>query len=161
MAEGAALFRPTSPSLLPVEPHRGVALAVVGPALAHLDEEEEVDAAVELLLELGAGAGADALHLAALAAEHDRLLALALDEDRLRDLDAAVLELLPSLGLDGRGVGQLVMELEEDLLAGDLGGEKSLRRVGELILGKEPRPLGHGAREMAAEIVDAAAGEPR
>src|SRR5258708_37806053 len=120
-----------------------------------------MDAVAEQTLELEPGAGADALDLAAFVAEHDRLLAVALDIDGLADLDAAVLELLPRFGLDRRGIGQLVMELEKDLLARRLGSEQALRHVGELVLGKQEGALGQRFDEMIAQIVDAAACQAR
>src|SRR5260221_13268083 len=161
MASSCHSIAKTSHSILIIQPHRVVALAILGPAFPHLDEEEEVDAVAEQALELEPGAAADALDLAAFVAEHDRLLPAALDSDGLADLDAAVLELLPRFGLDGRGIGQLVMELEKDLLARRLGGEQALRHVGELILGKQEGPLGQRFDEMIAQIVDAAAGQAR
>src|SRR5262249_36898474 len=95
-------------------------------------------AAAEHALELGPRASADFLDLAAAFAEDDRFLAVAHHMDRLRDADAAVVALLPFLGLDEGGVGELLMELQEDLLTGDLGGDEALRQIGELVLGKEP-----------------------
>ena len=75
-------------------------------------------------------------------ADDDLLLAVALDEDGLLDLDRAVLLLRPALGLDRRGVGQFLVEALEELLAGDLGGELAERQVGDLVLRIEPRPGG-------------------
>src|SRR5215831_1932080 len=55
---------------------------VLPPVLPNLDVQVEKDLAVQHLLEIPTGIGADALdHLAALA-DHDRLLRLTLDEDR-------------------------------------------------------------------------------
>src|SRR5262249_17972679 len=98
-----------------------------------------MNAAAEHALELGAGAGADLLDAPAALAEHDRLLAVALDMDGLRDLDAAIGEFLPTLGLDDGRVGQFLLELEKDLLARRFGGDEALRQVGELVLGIKPR----------------------
>ena len=83
-----------------------------------------MDAAVEHALELGAGAGADRLDPLPAFAEHDRALARPLDIDHLLDAHAAVRPVLPLLGLDRRGVGQLVMQLQKDLLARDLGRDQ-------------------------------------
>src|SRR6202043_3507556 len=103
------------------------------PILAHLDEQEEVDAAVEHLFKLGAGAGADRLDAPPALAEDDRPLARPLNIDHLLDAGAAVAALLPAFGLDRRGIRQLVMELQEDLLAGRFGGKPALLRIGQLI----------------------------
>src|SRR5581483_11060932 len=105
-----------------VEAEGGEALGVVDPVVAHLDEQEQVDAALQHRLQLAAGAGADGFDPAAALAEHDRALAGAAHIDDLVDADAAVLALLPRFGLDRRGIGQFVMQLEEHLLARDLGG---------------------------------------
>ena len=66
-------------------------------------------------LELGPRRGADALDLAAAFAEDDGLLTGALHVDCLRDLDAAIVVLFPALGLDRRGIGQLLVQLEGKL----------------------------------------------
>src|SRR3546814_18672638 len=89
-------------SRLVVEPHRAVALGVVGPLLAHLHVQEQVDLAFEQLLQLGAGGFADGADLAAALAEDDGALAVALDEDHLADAHVAIVELLPRLGLARR-----------------------------------------------------------
>src|SRR5207237_10106399 len=55
-----------------IESERGVALGVLDPVFPHLDEQEEVDAAVEHLLQLGARLGADRLYATPGLAGHDR-----------------------------------------------------------------------------------------
>ena len=95
-----------------VESERGVALGILDPVVAHLDEQKEMDAALQHAFQFGAGAGADRLDPRSLVAEHDRALALAADIDHLVDLDAPVLTLLPRLGLDPRRIGQLLMQLQ-------------------------------------------------
>src|SRR5471032_2474185 len=87
-------------SVVEFEPDSRIALAVLGPVLAHLDEQEQMDLALQHLLELEPRAFAQALDLPAALAQHDRLLAGTLDIDDLGDLDAAVLELFPALCLD-------------------------------------------------------------
>src|SRR5262249_25721567 len=101
-------------SALPLQPHRAVALGIVLPFLAHLYEQEQVHAALEQRLELLARGGADRLDALAALAEHDRALAFALDQDRAVDLDAAVVPLLPALGLDRERVGQFLVQLLEE-----------------------------------------------
>ena len=98
--------------------------------------------------ELGAGPGADRLDPLAAVAEHDRALARPLDIDDLLDAHAAVRPLFPALGLDRRGIGQFVMQLQEHLLARHLGGEPALGSVGQLVFREQPRPGRHGAGEM-------------
>src|SRR5258708_7999959 len=70
-----AFILPLHASALEIEPHRLVAPAVLGPVVGHPHEQEEVDAAAQLALKLGAGAGADLRDLVAALAQHDRLLA--------------------------------------------------------------------------------------
>src|SRR5262249_59282967 len=127
-------------SVLEVAAQGFVALAVLGPILLDPHVQEEVDPAPELALELRPRPRADLLDPLAALAEHDRLLAWALHEDGLLDADAAVLALLPLVGLDGGGVGQLVAELQEDLLARHLRRQHALRQVRELILAIKPGP---------------------
>src|ERR671913_1035016 len=106
---------------LVVQPDRPIVRRIVGPALAHFDVQEEVHRPLQHLAELVAGAGADLLDLGAALAQHDGALALALDVDDLLDARAAVGPVLPLLGLDRGLVGQLLVELQEDLLARDFG----------------------------------------
>ena len=75
-------------------------LALFGPVLAHLDEQEQMDAAAEQFFQLLARQFADRLDGRAALAQHDRLLAVALDIDHLVDLHRAVLALFPFLGFD-------------------------------------------------------------
>ncbi len=99
-----------------------------------------------------AGGHGNLLDGRALGAEHDLPLALALDIDRLLDADAAVLQLLPVGGLDRQSVGELLVQPQEQLLAGDLGGGLAQRSVGQLVLGEEPGPGRHGFGEIGSEI---------
>src|SRR3954453_15028137 len=106
-----------------LEPHLAVALGIVGPVLAHLDEQEEVDLGLGDLGDVAAGRLADRLDGLAALAQDDLPLALALDEDRLLDAHRAVVARLPLVGLDRRAVGQLLVQPLVDLLARDLGRE--------------------------------------
>src|SRR5262245_61169343 len=96
-----------------VEAHLAIALGILGPALAHLDEEKEMDGRANHRADLGAGGSADLLDGAAFGAEHDLALAFALDVDRLLHPDAAVGKLLPVGSLDRQRVGELLMEAQE------------------------------------------------
>ena len=68
-------------------------------------------------------------------ADDDLLVALARDVDRLLDPRRAVGLVLPRFGLDRSLIGQLVVQPLEQLLAGDFGGERAQRRVGDLSSG--------------------------
>ena len=60
-------------------------------------------------------------------------------------------------GLDGGGVGQLLVDAQIDLFAGDLGGQQAGRDVGGLVGGIEPGPLRHQRGQPRLEVVDARA----
>src|SRR3546814_14517344 len=69
--------------------------------------------------------------LAALA-EADRLVLLPADVDDLLNARRAVLEVFPALGLDGQGIGKLLVQVQEQFLARDFGRQRSAeRRVGK------------------------------
>src|SRR5215207_7507880 len=105
-----------------LQPHLAVALRIVAPVLAHLDEQEEVDLGLGDLGDVAARRLADRLDGLAALAKHDLPLAFALDEDRLLDAHRAVLARLPLVGFDRRAVGQFLLQPLVDLLARDLGG---------------------------------------
>ncbi len=79
-------------------------------------------------------------------ADHDRLLAVALDQDLLVDDGRAVLAVLPGLGLDRGRIGQLLVELVDDLLARQLGGDHPVGGVGDFVLGVKPRAFAASRR---------------
>ena len=113
-----------------------------------------MDGAVQHRAQLGPGAAADRLDALPAVAEHDRPLALPPHIDHLVDAHAAVAALLPGLGLDRRRIGQFVVQLQENLLAGDLGGKPALGRVGQLVRRKQPRPRRRHRRQMPLQILD-------
>ena len=88
-----------------------------------------MDTTIEHMLELGAGAGADCLDPLSALTKDNRALAGPLDINRLLDPHTAVRPVLPVFGLNCRGVGKLLVQLEEDLLARDLRRDDPLRRV--------------------------------
>ncbi len=94
------------------------------------------------------------LDAAAALAQHDRLLGVALDVDRLLDPHAAVGPGLPALGFHGERIRQLLAELAEEGLAGHFGGDQPLGHIGELVLGVMPGPRRNGLGKMVAEIAD-------
>ncbi len=118
-----------------------------------------MDAALQHMFKLGAGAGADRLDAAALVAEHDRALPRPADIDHLVDARAAVGALLPGLGLDRGRIGQFVVQLQKHLLAGHFSRQPAFRRVGQLVLGKQPWPGRHHRCEMLLQIVDPIPGQ--
>jgi len=83
-----------------LQPHLAIAFGIVAPVLAHLHEQEEVHFLLEDVANLLACGLADRADRFALMAEHDLLLAVALDVDDLLDAHRAVLLLFPFLGLD-------------------------------------------------------------
>src|SRR4051812_12942430 len=78
-----------------VETHLAVALGVVAPALAHLDEQKEMHRHSCDLRNLLSRRRSDFLDGLTLGAEHDLALALTCHIDGLLDPDALVLQLLP------------------------------------------------------------------
>ena len=72
-------------------------------------------------------------------------MGFALNDDGLFDAQGTVAQLLPDLGLDHRGVGQLFVQAQIDFLAGDLGCEDAGRQIGDLVGGIVPDTLRHQA----------------
>src|SRR5665213_176232 len=132
-------------------------LALLGPVLAHLDEQEEVNAAAEHLFQVGAGQFADLLDGGAALAQHDGFLAVALDEDDLVDLHRAVLALLPLLGFHRGGVGQFVMQAQIDFLARHFGGQQAGGNVGGFVFGIVPGPIGHSGLDPGRDLLQSLA----
>src|SRR5581483_3848947 len=100
--------------------HLPVAFRIVAPPLAHLHEQEQVDRPFQNFSKLAARGFPDRLDRLPGLAEHDLPLAFTFDVDGLLDPHRAVLALRPGFRFDGRLVRQLLMQLEIDLLAGDL-----------------------------------------
>src|SRR5690606_24733788 len=145
----------------PVQPHFLVDFAAFGPALVHFDVQEQVHRHAEHLGQFFACRLADRLDPRASLTEHDRLLAVAADDDLLVDLDAAVLAGLVALGTYRAIVRQLVVELAVELLAGDFGGEQALARVADLVFWIVPRAFGHQAGEVRFQLRHTVAGQGR
>src|SRR5215475_3688558 len=72
-----------------------IALGIVAPPFAHLDEQEQVHRRLDDGCNLAPRLGADRLDGLPALAQHDLALAFALHIDRLLDAHGAVLELLP------------------------------------------------------------------
>ena len=96
-----------------IQPHLPVTLGVFGPVLAYLDVDEQMDRPFQNFRQLLASGDRDGLDGFAALAEDDLLLAVTFDENGLLDAGGAVLLVLPLVGLDGRGIGQLVVEAHE------------------------------------------------
>ena len=58
-------------------------------------------------------------------------------------------------------VRHLLVRLQEDLLAHDLGGEQPVRQVGQVVVGIEMRPLRHGLRQRVQQPLQPVAGARR
>src|SRR5690606_11267729 len=134
--EAADLTHPVQADLL-------VDFAAFGPVFLHLHVEEEVHRHAEHFAQLLARGFADGLDPRAPLAEHDRLLAVAADDDLLVDLYAAVLADLIAFGPHRAIVRQFFVELPVELFTGHFRREQTFAGVGDLIFGIVPRPLGH------------------
>src|SRR6185503_9183196 len=120
---------------------------VAGPVALHLHPDAEIDLAAEEALHVLARRRGDALEQFAPGADHDRLLALALDPDRGLDAPQALAPALRRLVLEAfqrhvAAIGQLLAQQQEQLLAQNFRGEKALVAVGELLGGIGRGPLG-------------------
>src|SRR5258707_1956898 len=96
-----------------IDTHFTIALGIFLPVFPHLDEQEEVHLALQHLLNVLLCGRAHGFDSGATFAQHNRLLAVAGDEDDMADLDAAILEIFPALGFDGEIIRELVMQLPE------------------------------------------------
>ena len=116
-------------------------LGGVAPVLIDLDEGLEVDALAEELLEALAGFGGNFLECLALMADDDALLRVALDIDDGVDVDVGLV-FLEALHTDLDAVGDLLVVVEEYLLADDLRDEELGGLVCQLVLVEVWRTLG-------------------
>src|SRR5665811_1755136 len=135
-----------------LQPHGPVALRVVAPALAHLDEQEQVHLVLDDLGDFAPRRFADRLEGLPAFADHDLALALALHIDRLLNTDIAAPQFLPRLSLDRGMVGQFLVQPFEQLLARDLGRQLAHRRIRHLVGLIKPRTWWHAVGEPGLEI---------
>src|SRR5215471_9078445 len=98
-----------------LEAHVTVAVGIVTPVFAHLDEQEQVHRSTHDVSDLLARIRADRLDGRPALAEHDLALAFALDKDGLLDANGMILALGPAVGFDGGLVGQLLVQPLIDL----------------------------------------------
>ena len=133
------LLRPSRAHSSPIS---SIEAAVLVPARVDLDVQEQVDLAAEMLGDCFARRlRRSPCSRAAALAEHDRLLAVALDQDLLVDRRSSRPCGPPISRSRPRCIGQLGVELEVELLAGQLGGDHAVGGVGDLVLGEMPRAL--------------------
>src|SRR5664279_4465982 len=144
-----------------IQSHFTIALGIVAPVFAHLDEQEQVHRNTDNLGDLLAGVRADRLDRGSALAKHDLALAVALDENGLLDPDRLVRALGPAVGLDRRLIWQFLVELPIDLFPGDLGSQMPHRGIRHLILGIVKRACRHHPGQCLAEIVHTIAGHRR
>ena len=111
-----------------------------------------MDLAPEMFADGLARSLADRFQSRSALAEHDRALAVALDQNLLVDDDRPVLALLIFLGVDGRRIGQLGVELEVDLLAGHFGRDHPVGGIAQLVVGEMPRAFRHRRGERALQV---------
>src|SRR5688572_13572955 len=105
---------------------------VIGPGFAYFHPGAQIHLAAEKLLHVLARRARHALQALTAGAEHDRLLAVALDEDRRLDSAQAAL-FLEAVDHHLAAVGHVLAHRLEQLLAQELGGEEALVAVGELV----------------------------
>ena len=108
------------------------------PVFVHFDEELEEDLLLEEVLDILTSLGADALESRTGFADDDTLLGIALAVDDGVDADEFVL-FLEGLHFDLDGIRDLLVVVEEDLLADDLIDEETCGFVGQLVLWEERR----------------------
>ncbi len=120
-----------------------------------------MDAAAEHFLQLGARQLADLLDGGAALAQDNRLLAVALDVNRLVDLHRAVRPIFPLFGFHRGGVGQLVMQTQVNLLARHFRGQQAGGNVGGLVFRIMPGAFGHARLDPLHQRVEAIALEGR
>src|SRR5438067_5186452 len=101
---------------------------IVRPGAAYLDPDPEVHLSLKEALHVLAGSARHLLQALAALAEHDALLAVALDQDGGLDAAQSAL-LLETVDHHLAAVGQLLAEGFEEFLAQQLGGEKALVAV--------------------------------
>ena len=116
-------------------------LRIVGPVLAHLHPQVQVQRSPSSALSSRRAARADALQALAAGADHDGLLALAVDPDDGMRPRAGRPPSLDGLDFHGDAVGQLLVQLQRQLLADDLGDAEALAAVGDLLGRKQRRRL--------------------
>jgi len=110
------------------EAERAQRLGTVGPVFPHLDPKFEVAAPTEQRDDLAPRRTADALETRAARADHDRLLALAIDPDHgVNEIAFAAISSFTFhfFDLDRDAVGHFLIEFEREFLANDLGDAKT------------------------------------
>ena len=124
------------------------------PVFVHFDEELEEDLLLEEVFDVLACLGADALESRTGFADDDTLLGIALAVDDGIDADEFVL-FLEGLHFNLDRIRDLLVVVEEDLLADDLINEESRGFVGQLVLWEEGWSDGQGFFDSIEELRDA------
>ena len=130
------------------------AAGVRAPFPIYLHKELEEDLLLEEVLDVLACLGADALESRTGFADDDTLLGIALAVDDGIDADEFVL-FLEGLHFDLARIRDLLVVVEEDLLADDLIDKESRGFVGQLVLWEEGRSDGQGFFDSIEELRDA------
>src|SRR2546427_2375323 len=126
---------------------------VVGPATAHLDPYFQVDLATEKLFHVEASCGRNALQLPAARSDDDRLVSFLFYHDRGVDAPQPPL-LLELLDLHGAAIGELLAKQAKQLFANQLGRQKALVPVGEVVFAVHGRSFRQVALERAHQLVE-------
>src|SRR5947209_32032 len=106
----------------------------------------------EVTRDLFASSGTDSLQAPAALPDYDCFLAVALDDYLLADHGRSIWPVLPSLGLDRRGIGQLFVQLVDDLLARELRCDHAVCGVRDFVFGVEPRTFAHRVGKRLPEV---------
>src|ERR1700719_4479760 len=116
-----------------LQSHFAIARGIVGPTLAHLDEQEQMHGLLDQLRYFLARLRPDRPDGLAALTERDFSLALALDKDGLLDTYRTVAQLLPNLGLDRGAVRQFLMKPQIDFFPRDFRRQCAHRCIGNLV----------------------------
>ena len=107
-------------------------LHVVGPAAAHAHPDFEINALAEHLSNIGSREARNFAQLRAALADHNRLVAFALNDERCND-GRLLIGLRPFVNRDGNAIRQFVAEQAKGLFANRFSRKEAGRLVGEEI----------------------------
>jgi len=135
------------------QPEVSEAFGILIPFLADLDEQEEMHfPAAKKLRKFLAGRLAYLLDRLTALADDDLLLRFTQNVNGLLDADGTIRTFLPQFRLHVRGIGQLVVQAQIELLAGDLRSQHAQGKIRKLIRGIEPRSCRHPRRQIVPQI---------
>src|SRR5260221_6458599 len=131
---------PWLPSIpLELQSHFAIARGIVGPTLAHLDEQEQMHGLLDQLRYFLARLRPDRPDGLTALAERNFSLALALDEDGLLDTHRTVAQLLPDVGLDRGAVRQFLVKPQIDFFPPEFRRQCAHWGIGNLVFRIVPR----------------------